>query len=285
MTATEVTAAGKRAAREEFAPEARPGRVRSQVLGALSLAAGLVAWQLAYDLFIQRSLFISSPTKIVATFWRLLKEGELYPHIWASGAEFAYGYVLSVVVGIPLGFFMATNRKINHYLDPWVAALYATPRIALAPLVVIWFGIGLFSKSLIVFLGAVFYIILNTYTGIRGVRENLIEVVKAFGGSRIQVFFKVMVPDAIPAIITGMRLAVGRGIIGVVVAEWFGATAGLGYMVYYYSQVFQPSEVLVGIGLLTAIGYVSFYLLERLQQWISPWYQIQIERELGGTHE
>ena len=107
-------------------------------------------------------------------------------------------------------------------------------------------------------------------------------MIRAFGGTNVQVFFKVMVPDAISAIITGLRLAVGRAVIGVVVAEWFGTEAGLGYMVYDYSMVFRPAPVFVGIVVLIAFVHLAFVLLERIQKWISPWYQFQLEREVEG---
>ncbi|MEE9551198.1 MAG: ABC transporter permease [Candidatus Binatia bacterium] len=262
----------------------------SQFYAFCSIFAGIALWQIGYMLLARSTLFealainlfLSSPVKIVQSFVELLGNGELIIHMHASFLEFSYGYLLAVVVGIPLGVLMATTKKANYYLDPWVSALYATPRVALAPIIVIWFGLGIFSKALIVFLGAVFPILINTYTGIKSVRENLIEVIRAFGGSTMQVLFKVMIPDAIPAIITGLRLAVGRAVIGVVVAEWFGAEAGIGAMVYLYSQVFQPAPVFVGIVVLIVFGHLVFILLERVQKWISPWYQSQVNAQVGG---
>lgn len=262
----------------------------SQLYAFCSILAGIVLWQVGYELLrrtalfkeLAINLFLSSPVGIAQSFVELLGTGELVAHSYASFIAFSYGYLLATVVGIPLGVLMASIKKINYYLDPWVSSIYATPRVALAPVIIIWFGLGFFSKALIVFLGAVFPILLNTYTGIKSVKENLIEVVEAFGGSNMQVFFKVMIPDAIPAIITGLRLAVGRAVIGVVVAEWFGAEAGLGYMVYDYSMVFQPAPVFVGIVLLIAFGHLTFVLLELVQRWVSPWYQFQVESQAGG---
>lgn len=246
----------------------------------LSLLAGLLLWEALFDLVIHRSLFLASPLQILNALWELSVTGELLRHLSASAQEFVVGYLLAAAVGIPVGFFMATNRKVNHLLDPWISAIYCTPRIALAPLVIIWFGIGTYAKGLIVFLGAVFPIILNTYTGIKGVRENLIEVVRSLGGTRLQIFTKVMIPDATPAIIGGLRLAVERGVIGVVVAEWFGATAGLGYLIYYASQTFNPSSVFAGIVVLVSVGWAMFSLLGWIQHWVAPWYERKIEAGL-----
>jgi len=155
--------------------------------------------------------------------------------------------------------------------------------VALAPIVMVWFGLGIFPNSLVVFLGAVFPILLNTYTGIKSVRENLVNVVRAFGGSPLQVFSKVMIPDATPAIITGLRLAVGRAVISVVVAELFGSEAGIGFMVYFYSQRFLPGPVFVGIVVLVAFGILSFLALEKVQGWLSPWYTYQLQRQIHRT--
>lgn len=262
----------------------------SRMIAFYSVIVGIGIWQLAYEVLARTYYFeayaihhfLSSPLRVIQSFAELYRSGELLRHSYFSLLEFVYGFLLAIVVGVGVGFLMATQKKINNYLDPWVSCVYATPRVALAPIIMVWFGLGIFSNSLVVFLGAVFPILLNTYTGIKSVRQNLVEVVRSFGGSLLQVFFKVMVPDATPAIIAGLRLAVGRAVIGVVVAEWFGAEAGLGYMVYFYAQLFQPGPVFVGIVVLVVFGILSFMALEKVQGWLSPWYAYQVRRELHG---
>jgi len=262
----------------------------SRVIGAYSVIAGLAIWQLAYQgltwthYFKAYAInhFLSSPLQVIQSFGELYQSGELLRHSYFSLLEFVYGFLLAIGVGILVGFIMATSKKINYYLDPWVSCLYATPLVALAPVIMVWFGLGIFPNSLVVFLGAVFPILLNTYTGIKSVRENLIDVVRAFGGSPSQVFFKVMIPDATPTIITGIRLAVGRAVISVVVAELFGAEAGLGFMVYFYSQRFLPGPVFVAIVVLVVFGILSFLALEKIQGWLSPWYAYRLRREAHG---
>lgn len=262
----------------------------SRVIGALSLLTGIALWQLAYDGLAQTvyfhaysiNHFFASPWQVIQTFGELYRNGELVRNCYFSFLEFVYGFLLAIAVGVPFGFIMATHKKIDNYLDPWVSCIYATPRVALAPIIVVWFGLGIFPASLVVFLGAVFPILLNTYTGIKSVRQNLVDVVRAFGGSRLQIFFKVMIPDATPAIIAGMKLAVGRAVIGVVVAELFGAEAGLGFMVYFYSQRFMPGPVFVGIVVLVVFGILAFLVLERLQRWLSPWYAYQLQQQVQG---
>ena len=262
----------------------------SRTIGAYSVIVGIGIWQLAYEGLARTHYFkayaihhfLSSPLQVIQSFGELYQSGEILRHSTFSLLEFVYGFLLAIVIGIPVGFLMATIKKINYYLDPWVSCLYATPLVALAPVIMVWFGLGIFPNSLIVFLGAVFPILLNTYTGIKSVRENLVEVVRAFGGSPLQVFFKVMIPDATPAIITGIRLAVGRAVISVVVAELFGAEAGLGFMVYFYSQRFLPGPVFVAIVVLVVFGILSFVALEKVQGWLSPWYTYQLRREAHG---
>jgi NitT/TauT family transport system permease protein len=260
----------------------------SRMIAACSVTLGIVIWQLIYEglartpYFKEYSInhFLASPWQVVQTFGELYRSGELFRHSYFSFLEFVYGFSLAIVVGIPIGFAMAIHRKTNYYLDPWVSCIYATPTVALAPIVMVWFGLGIFPNSLVVFLGAVFPILLNTYTGIKSVRENLVNVVRAFGGSPLQVFSKVMIPDATPAIITGLRLAVGRAVISVVVAELFGSEAGIGFMVYFYSQRFLPGPVFVGIVVLVAFGILSFLALEKVQGWLSPWYTYQLQRQI-----
>jgi NitT/TauT family transport system permease protein len=262
----------------------------SRMVGVYSVLAGIAAWQVFYDGVAQTpyykayliNYFLASPWQIVESFGELYRSGELVRNCYFSFLEFAYGFLLAIAVGIPVGFIMATQQKINYYLDPWVSCIYATPRVALAPIIVVWFGLGIFPTALVVFLGAVFPILLNTYTGIKSVRQNLIDVVRAFGGSPLQVFFKVMIPDATPAIIVGLRLAVGRAVIGVVVGELFGAEAGLGFMVYFYSQRFMPGPVFVGIVVLVLFGILAFVALEKVQHWLSPWYTHQLQQQAAG---
>lgn len=260
----------------------RRGSLRLQgntIKAILSLTVGVVAWQIGFDLFVKKSIFFASPLQIVNSFIELAQTGELWQHTRTSAVEFLNGYLLSVAVGIPLGALMAANRRLNNWLTPWIAFIYATPRVAMAPLLIVWFGIGVWSKSLVVFLGAVFPIIINTFTGVKYVPETLIEVIRSLGGTRLQIFWKVLLPAALPTIISGLQLAVGRGVIGVVVAEWYGANAGLGFLVYYSAQVFQPAPIFLAIGLLTIFGYGSFWLLGFVQRKLAPWYIQRLETE------
>jgi NitT/TauT family transport system permease protein len=143
--------------------------------------------------------------------------------------------------------------------------------IALGPLFILWMGIGIASKIAVVYILAVLPIIINTETGIRTVDPHFIETARAFSAKRMQIFRKVMLPAALPLILTGVRLGVGRGLIGVVAAELFAAQAGLGYLVLASSQVFNPAGVFVGITALAGAGIVSMILLRRIERRLAPW--------------
>ena len=140
--------------------------------------------------------------------------------------EFFSGFALAIVVGVPLGILMGWYSRVNAMLEPFVSALYATPRIALLPLVVIWFGIGIASKVAIVFLGAIFPILVNTITGVRTIEADFIKVARSFGASDRQMFLTVVLPSAVPMLLTGLRLGLGHALVGIVVGEMYGATAG-----------------------------------------------------------
>jgi NitT/TauT family transport system permease protein len=178
---------------------------------------------------------------------------------------------MAVVVGITIGLFMGASRRVRDYLDPLVSALYATPMIALAPLFILWFGIGVNSKIAVVFVLAVLPIVINTETGIRTVDPHLVETARAFSAGRAQIFRKVMLPAALPTIVTGLRLGVGRGLIGVVAGELFAAQAGLGYLVVASSQLFNPAGVFVGITALAGAGVLAMVLLRRVERKLAPW--------------
>jgi NitT/TauT family transport system permease protein len=189
---------------------------------------GLALWEFVSRVLIANPLFLASPTQIVAAVWDLTLSGQMERHVGVSAAEFAIGYVIASVIGIGFGFGMASSPRFKQALQPWISGLYATPTIALAPLFILWLGIGIWSKVLVVIFLVLFPVTINTEAGLRTTSDRLIEMLKSFGASRRQIFFKVSLPSALPFILAGLKLGIGRGLIGVVVAELFGSRAGLG---------------------------------------------------------
>jgi ABC-type nitrate/sulfonate/bicarbonate transport system permease component len=236
-----------------------------------SFAIAIALWELSARLFVANNLFFAPLSAVAVRAGELWASGELQTHIWVSFIEFAGGYALSVVVGILLGIVLAESTLVRGLVDPWISMLYATPIIALGPLFILWLGIGVGSKIAIVFLTAVFPILINTVTGLTNTDRNLIEVARSFGATSRQIYTKVRLPAAIPFIIAGLRLSVARALVGVVVAELFGARAGLGFLILNAAQAFDTAGLFVGVIVLAVAGVVSVELLKWLELKLAPW--------------
>ncbi len=222
------------------------------LIGSASMLLFLAFWEISVARGWVNPLFTSSPSRIVRTAIEMFAEGSIWYDIQVSGYEFLVGYGAAIVIGLPLGILMGWYSRINAVLDPFVSALYATPRIALLPLVMIWFGIGLMSKIAIVFLGAIFPILVNTITGVRTVNADFVKVARSFGCNDWQMFLTVALPSSVPLLLTGLRLGLGHALVGIVVGEMYGATHGLGFLIATAGARFQTDKVMVGIILIAA---------------------------------
>lgn len=244
--------------------------------GVISVILGLVIWEGVDSVMIDNPLVLVGPWKIAEAFMNLLSRGVIARHVYATFVEFILGYLVGVVIGIGLGVVIAFSRTAKDILSPWVTISYNAPIILLAPLFITALGVGIASKIAIVFIGAVFPVLFNTYTGITTVDGRLVEAVQAFGGTREQIFVKVTVPSAIPLVMTGLRLSVGRAIIGAIVSEFFGSRAGIGYLITEASEAFRTAEAFVGVALLAVGGYVTFEILKYAERMIAPWYEHKV---------
>jgi len=239
--------------------------------GLTSIVVLGIAWEVVARTLMKHSLGLAPPSEVFHEYVRLSKNGQLGADIKWSGLEFIYGFLLAAIVGLVVGLFMGALRSVREYLEPIVSGVYATPVIALAPLFILWFGIGINSKIAVVFILAVMPIVINTETGIRTVDKHLLETADAFSASKPQIFVKVMLPAALPQIVTGLRLGVGRGLLGVVAGELFAAQHGLGFLILFSSQLFDPAGVFVGITALAFAGIISMVALRRLEKKLAPW--------------
>jgi NitT/TauT family transport system permease protein len=156
-------------------------------------------------------------------------------------------------------------------MQPWVSGLYATPTIALAPLFILWFGIGVWSKVMVVILLVFFPVAINTEAGLRTTSERLIEMLRSFGATQRQIFFKVSLPSAVPFILAGLKLGIGRGLIGVVVAELFGSRAGLGRLIAASTDSFNMPELFAGVVVLAVAGILMTAGFSWLERRLVPW--------------
>jgi ABC-type nitrate/sulfonate/bicarbonate transport system permease component len=248
----------------------------STVRGLLSLVIVGLVWEIA-----GRSgrwpLLLAPISDIWLKFVQLAASGELQKHILVSLNEFIVGFALAAVIGVGLGIAIASSDRVRDYIDPWVSAVYATPTVALAPMFIFIFGIDAPSKMAVVFLLAVFPIVINTATGIRSTDNIYIEAARSFSANRIQIFSKVLIPSALPFIVAGLRLGIGRGLVGVVIGEFIGARAGLGYFIFKSSQGFEIDAMWVGVFLLAGTGVVSVVLLQKLERRMAPWRQFELK--------
>jgi len=246
--------------------------LRSRYLaGTVSVVGGLLAWEIVSRFLISNALFLAAPSQIAVAIYNLAVSGELWHHMGISAVEFALGYVIASVLGIALGVAMASNVTAKQALQPWVSGLYATPTIALAPLFILWFGIGIWSKVIVVISLVLFPVTINTEAGLRTTSERLIEMLRSFGATKRQIFYKISLPSALPFILTGLKLGIGRGLIGVVVAELFGSRAGLGRLISQSADAFNMPELFAGVVILAIAGIVMTAGFGWLEERLVPW--------------
>jgi ABC-type nitrate/sulfonate/bicarbonate transport system permease component len=241
------------------------------IIGTASVIAFLIAWQLVANARIWSALFLPGPMDIVTAFDELIKGGELGIDIAVSSQEFATGYGLAAVIAIPLGMLIGWYPRLRYGLDPFITFLYATPRIVLLPLFIIWFGIGIESKIAVIFLGAFFAILINTTAGVRNLDTHLIRVARSLGGSDMQIFSTIALPGSVPFILTGLRLGLGHALIGVVVGEYVAAQHGIGKMMMIAGQTFQSAQVFAGLMVIAVAGLLMTLLLQRLERHFDAW--------------
>ena len=243
-----------------------------KILGGSAIAIFLIAWELVGNVFQWiNPMFMSSPSLIAKAAFEMFRSGEIYHDLYVSGVEFVGGYFLAAVVGIPFGIMTGWYKRMSYIFDPFVNAMNATPRVALLPLVIIWLGIGILSKVGIIFLGAVFSILINTRDGVKTTPANLLNAARSFGASEWMVFKTVVIPSTIPFILTGLRLAVGRALVGVLVGELYAATAGIGFMITVAGATFQTDKVFVGVGIFALSGMLGMELLTKLERRFDRW--------------
>jgi NitT/TauT family transport system permease protein len=240
-------------------------------IGLASVLLFLVLWQIVGSHDFVRSDLISYPSEIVESGWSMALSGELGVNILVSLQEFIQGFVPAVVLGVAIGAAFALSRRLRYMFDPLVSALNTSPIIAFVPIVVVWFGVGLQSKSIMVFLAAVIPIIINTSAGIGEVNQSWVRACQAFGASRLQVITKAILPGALPVVMTGIRLSVGRAIVALIAAEMYVSVRGVGRLIQVYSTSDRAAEIFVLVALVSGFGFVLVTALRMIEEWLAPW--------------
>jgi NitT/TauT family transport system permease protein len=269
--ASTLPATTKRTAAERRQKE----KVRRGVNRALftwgSVVGGLLIWQFIGVFVIKNSLFLATPLASANAIVELWRKGDLQKNMLVSFEEFIIGFAIAVVAGIIVGLLTASFEPVKLILTPWISGFYASPIIALAPLLILWFGVGIWSKIAVVISLVIFPMIINTEAGITHTDPQLVEAAKSFGASRMQIFSKVSLPSAAPYILAGLRLGVGRGLIGVVVGELAGARAGIGFLINNASQVFNMPQLFAGVIVLAIAGIALTAFFQYLEGVLVPW--------------
>lgn len=255
-------------------PHASPARRKPWAHGGIGIASvivGLALWEAVSRFVVANSLFLAAPSQIFVAMLHLAESGRLWRDMGVSTMEFLLGYSIASLMGIALGLVMASSERAKQALQPWVSGLYATPTIALGPLFIVWMGIGIWSKVVVVILLVIFPVAINTEAGLRTTSQRLIETLRCFGASRRQIFFKLSLPSATPFILAGLKLGIGRGLIGVVVAELFGSRAGLGLLISESADSFNMPNLFVGVLIFAIAGIAIIAAFSRLERRLVPW--------------
>lgn len=244
---------------------------RGTILSTVSVLVVLVLWEIVSRKQIIDPLFISSPTAIIKAAGQMLKEPVFWKDLGVSGYEFAVGFALAVAFGIPFGVFSGWNKTFYHLFNPYVSALYVTPRVAFMPVIVIAFGIGPASKMVVVFLMSVFPIIINAQKAMHTLDQNLIRAARAFTATQWQIFKTIALPSTVPFLLTGIRLGIGQGLIGVVVGELFASMAGIGFELTNYGQNLRTDRMFVGVLVITILGILLTSIVGMVEKHFSSW--------------
>jgi len=243
-----------------------------KILGAAGVTIFLIIWELVGNVLqLINPMFMSAPSLIAKAAIDLFSSGEIYNDLYISGTELLGGYLLSAVVAIPFGIMVGWYKKMSYIFDPFINAMNATPRVALLPLVIIWLGIGILSKVGIIFLGAVFPILINSRDGVKTTPLNLLNAARSFGASEWMIFKAVVLPSTIPFILSGLRQGLGRAIVGVMVGELYAATAGIGFMITVAGATFQTDKVFVGVLVFALTGMIGTEILAKIEKRFDKW--------------
>jgi NitT/TauT family transport system permease protein len=243
-----------------------PNRLNTNVLSIVSF---VILWEVTGRFF--DSELIPPVSKIGAAWWKLLAGGKLLPNLLTSLCTMAAGFVLAVLVGVVIGLLMGRFRSVEHFLDLYINSLMSAPTTAFVPVLIMWFGLGVESRIAVVFLFAFFVIVINTMTGVKQVDNVLVEMARSFGGKEREVFFKIILPAALPAIMAGIRLGMGRAVKGMVTAEMLLTLTGIGGMIMQYGSAFATDALFAVVLTILIVAMITMKLVRTIDQRLTGW--------------
>ncbi|WP_144510570.1 ABC transporter permease [Bacillus sp. FJAT-22090] len=242
-----------------------------QLLTIISPIFLLLLWETCSRTGILDIRFFPPPSAIVTTFFDLAASGQLWTHISVSLYRIAAGFLLGVIPGIIIGLLMGLYAPIRHFISPIVMALMPIPTLALLPIIIIFFGIGDFSK-VVTIAGSVFFpVVINTVAGVMNIEKVHLDVAKNYGASPKDFFFKIAFPGALPVMLEGIQMGQAIALLTIVAAEMMGATSGIGYLIWTSYKAFMLKEMFVGLILISFFGFLFSLFLRGLQKKIVPW--------------
>lgn len=236
----------------------------------MSVVLALLTWEFI-DFIFDDPDFFTGPVAVAIEFTVLIYEPRFWEHVSYSGTELVYGFALATFLGVIIGAAVAFSRTLDEMFSPILVGLYATPRSVAAPLFIIWLGLGIASKVGVITLASVFPVIINTQAGIKNVQGEFRMLGRAFNISFWAMLTKIIIPGSMPFLIAGLRLGYSRSVVTIMVAELFGAEAGIGYMIDHATQTFHVAEMMVGISLLTIMGIAGNEALKFVERWATPY--------------
>lgn len=253
-----------------IAPSSR-ARQQSLWLSILSLVVAVIAWE-TFSLWsgLDRQL-VPGPTAVATAFWQDWSSGQLLRHLHTSALEFAWGYSLAAMFGIPVGLFLGSNRYWELFVSPYLLAMYSTPSQAWQPLLIMWFGLTFQSQVLLVFLFTFFVVVINVMSGVKSVDPVYVRLARSYGAGKVATFLKIVIPYTLPFIVSGLRLGVGRAAIGVFLAEFFGSNSGIGFYIVRSGTAFQMDRVFVGVLILILISVLLTEAIRMAEERLTPW--------------
>ena len=274
MDETTATTANRRAATNRVDRTASAGRLGVNWQSWLVILPGLltiILWELAAWHWPIVAKLVSQPSDIALGVVDVVKSGSIWPHLQATLTEMAVGYVIGAVTGVVLGLLFGRIKLLGDIFNPYITLFNGIPKVALAPVFVIWFGIGLMSKIAIILTMVFFVVFINTFAGLRSVNEEYVSIVRIMGASSLQVIREVFLPATVPYILVGLRAGIPFAVIGAVVGEFIAATKGLGYFINYHQGTFDTTGIFVGVTILALLVVVLDWLLSIVERRLLKW--------------
>lgn len=241
------------------------------IITILNFTTFFVLWELIGRSGVVSHLLMPPFSEVITETIKLAQSGQLWRHVSFSATNFAVGFLIATVTGIPLGLLLGASKKLDIIVGPYVWAFFSTPRLALLPLVTVALGFGMASKVFLIFIGAFFVIVINTWAGVKTVEQSLLHAGKVFGANKIQIFSKIVVPYTLPFIVVGLRLGVTRALVVTVVAEMIASSRGMGYVIMRAVDEFNSAKLFSMIVLLVIVSMILVTALRRLEAWVAPW--------------